>query len=120
MFHKYAVESNLKRLYVTQHIFGHEYVHSATPPHIWMRKWDDMAKHNVCDFENGALDTEFNLTPKGCLWQDQTTFSKLAKEAFKFDFESEEGFTFCASPPFNTLSTKKLKEIGVEVKTAFK
>ena len=23
-----------------------------------------------CDFENGALDTEFNLTPKGCLWQD--------------------------------------------------
>jgi len=24
-----------------------------------------MAKQNVCDFENGALDTEFNLTHKG-------------------------------------------------------
>jgi len=60
-----------------------------TPTYIWMRKWDEMAKQNVCDFENGVLDIEFNLTPKGCLWQDQTTFSKLAKEAFKFDFESE-------------------------------
>ena len=39
----------------------------------------------------------------------QTTFSKFAKEAFKFDFESEEAFTFCASPPFNTLSTKNWK-----------
>ena len=43
-------------------------------------------------------------------------FFKLAKESFKFDFESEEGFTFCASPPFNTLSTEKLKE----AKTTFK
>jgi len=30
-------------------------------------------------------------------------FFKLANEAFKYEFESEEGFTFCASPPFNTL-----------------
>jgi len=60
------------------------------PTNIWMWKWDKMAKQNVCDFENGALNTEFNLTPKGCLWQDQTTFFKLAKEDFKFDFESEE------------------------------
>ena len=66
-------------------------------------------KQNVCDFENGVLDTEFNLTPKGCLWQDQTNFFKLVNEAFKYDFESEEGFTFCAFPPFNTLSTEKLK-----------
>jgi len=91
-----------------------------TPTHIWMRKWEEMAQQNVCDFENGALDTEFNLTPKGCLWQDQTAFSKLAKEAFKFDFESEEEFTFCASSPFNTLSTNKLEEIVLEAKTTFK
>jgi len=50
----------------------------------------------------------------------QTTFFKFAKEAFKFDFESEEAFTFCASPPFNTLSTEKLKEIVLEAKTTFK
>ena len=42
------------------------------------------------------------------------------KKAFKFDFESEEGFTFCVSPPFNTLSTEKLKEIVAEAKTTFK
>ena len=82
-----------------------------------MRKWDEMAKQNVCNFENGAPDTEFNVTPKGCLWQDQRTFFKLAKEAFELDFESEE---FCASPPFNTLSTRKLKEIALEAKTTFK
>jgi len=34
--------------------------------------------------------------------------------------ESEEELTFCASPPFNTLSTKKLKEIVLEAKTTFK
>jgi len=85
-----------------------------------MRKWDEMAKQNVCDFENGAPDTEFNVTPKGYLWQDQRTFFKLVKEAFEFDFESEEEFTFCASPPLNTLSTKKLKEIKLEAKTTFK
>jgi len=84
-----------------------------------MRKWDKIAKLNICDIENGALDTKFNLTPKGFLWQDQTTFFKLAKEAFKFDFESEEGFFFCASPPFNTLSTEDLKEIVAEAKTTF-
>ena len=50
----------------------------------------------------------------------QTTFFKFAKEAFKFDFESEEGCTFCASPPFNTLSKEKLKEIVLEAKTTFK
>jgi len=79
-----------------------------------------MTKLNICDIENGALDAEFNLTPKGCLCKDQTTFFKLAKEALKFYFESEEGFTFCASPPFNTLNTEKLKEIVVEAKTTFK
>jgi len=42
-----------------------------------------MAKLNICDIENGAVGTEFNLTPKGCFWQDQTTFFKLAKAAFK-------------------------------------
>jgi len=79
-----------------------------------------MVKQNVFDFENGAPDTEFNLMPKGCLWQDQRTFFKLAKEAFEFDFESEKEFTFCASPPFNTLSTKKFKDIVLEAKTTFK
>ena len=47
-------------------------------------------------------------------------FFKLAEEAFEFHFESEEEFTFCASPPFNTLSTKKLKDIVLEAKTTFK
>ena len=56
-----------------------------TPTHIWIRKWDEMAKQNICDFENGALDTEFNLTIKGCLWQDQTTFFKFAKESVHAD-----------------------------------
>ena len=42
-----------------------------------MRKWHEMAKQTICDLANGALDTEFNLTPKGCLWQDQTIFSSL-------------------------------------------
>ena len=74
-----------------------------------MRKWDEMAKLNFCDIEDGALDTELNMTPKGCLWQDQTTCFNLAHAAIKYDFESEEGFTFCASPLFNTLSTEKLK-----------
>jgi len=91
-----------------------------TPPQIWMRKWDEMAKLNISDIEDSALDTEFNLTPKECLWQDQTNFFKLVNEAFKYDFESEEGFTFCASPPFNTLSTEKLKEIVSAAKKTFK
>ena len=47
-------------------------------------------------------------------------FFKLTKEAFEFDFESEGEFTFCASPLFNTLSTKKLKEIVLKAKTTFK
>ena len=85
-----------------------------------MQKWDEMAKLNICDIEDGALYTEFNLTPKGCLWQDQTKFFKLVNEAFKYDFESEEGFTFCASPSFNTLSTDKLKEIVAAAKKTFK
>ena len=38
----------------------------------------------------------------------------------QFDFESKEEFTFCASPPFNTFSTKKLKEIVLKAKTTFK
>ena len=78
--------------------------------------WDEMAKLNIYDIEDGVLDTEFNLTPKGWKWQDQTNFFKLANEAFKYDFESEEGFTFCASPPFKTLSTEKLKETVASAK----
>jgi len=39
------------------------------------------------------------------------TFFNLAHAAIEYDFESEEGFAFCASPPFNTLSTEKLKEV---------
>jgi len=78
-----------------------------------------MAKLNICDIEDGTLDTEFNLTPKGCLWQDQTNFFKLANEAFKYDFKSEEGITFCASPPSNTLSAEKLKQIVTAAKKTF-
>jgi len=82
--------------------------------------WDEMAKLNIYDIEDGVLDTEFNLTPKGWKWQDQTNFFKLANEAFKYDFESEEGFTFCASPPCNMLSTEKFKEIVAAAKKTFK
>jgi len=84
---------------------------------------------NICDIDDGALDTEFDLTPGGWLWQDQTIFSNLAHAGIKYDFESEEGFTFCAAdtedggrecPPFNTLSTEKLKEVVTSAKTTFK
>ena len=63
------------------------------------------------------------------MWQDQTIFFNLALTAIKYDFESEEGFTFCAAdtkdsgrecPPFNTLSTEKLKEVVASAKTTFK
>ena len=46
--------------------------------------------------------------------------ARQTSEAFEFDFESEEEFTFCASPPSNTLSAKKLKEIVLEAKTTLK
>jgi len=78
-----------------------------------------MEKLNICDIEDGALDTEFDLTPEGCLWQDQTTFLKLANAAIKYDFESEERFTFCASPPLNMLSTETLKEVVAAAKKTF-
>ena len=47
-------------------------------------------------------------------------FFQARQRSFEFDFESEEEFTFCASPPFNTLSSKKLKEIVLKAKTTFK
>jgi len=37
-----------------------------------------------------------------------------------YDFESEERFTFCAAPPFITLSTEKLKEVVASAKTTFR
>ena len=76
-----------------------------------MWKWEEIKKLNICDIEDGALDAEFDLAPEGYLWHDQTTFFKLAHAAIKYDFESEEGFAFCASPPFNTFSTENLKEV---------
>jgi len=81
-----------------------------------MWKWEEIKKLNICDIEDGALDTEFDLTPEGCLWQDQTTFFNLAHAIIKYNFKSEEGFTLCASPLFNTLSTEKLKEVVVSAK----
>jgi len=54
------------------------------------------------------------------LRQDQTTFFNLAHAVIKYDFESEEGFTFCASPPFNTLNTEKLQEVVASAKKTFK
>ena len=47
-------------------------------------------------------------------------FLQARQRRFEFDFESEEEFTFWASAPFDTLSTKKLKEIVLEAKTTFK
>jgi len=39
----------------------------------------------------------------------------------KYNFESEEGFAFCASPPFNTFfSTENLKEVVASAKKTFK
>jgi len=64
-----------------------------------------------CEFPqtvSKSITLSFNINTYLIAWQDQTTFFKLAKEAFKFDFESEEEFTFCASPPFNTLNLKTL------------
>jgi len=69
--------------------------------------------------DEGVLDTEFDLTPGGRLWQDQPIFFKIANAAIMFNFESGEGFTFCAAEkeengqecePFNTQSTEKLNE----------
>ena len=63
------------------------------------------------------------------MWQDQTIFFNPALTAIKYDFESEEGFTFCAAdtedsgrecPPFNTLSTEKLNEVVASAKTTVK
>jgi len=54
------------------------------------------------------------------LRQDQTAFFNLAHAAIKYDLKSEEGFTFCASSPFNTLSTEKLKEVMASAKKTFK
>ena len=48
------------------------------------------------------------------------TFFNLTHAAIKYDFQSEEGFTFGASPPFNTLSTEKLKEVVASVNKTFK
>jgi len=47
--------------------------------------------------DEGVLDTEFDLTPGGRLWQDQPIFFKIANAAIMFNFESGEGFTFCAA-----------------------
>ena len=61
--------------------------------------------------------------------QDQTIYFNRAHAAITFDFESEEGFTFCAGAtedgeracsPFNTLSMEKLKEVVASAKTTFK
>jgi len=54
------------------------------------------------------------------LWLDQAIFFNMAHAAVKFNFESEEGFTFCVADTedkgcecdlWNTLCTKKLKEV---------
>ena len=84
-----------------------------------MWKWEEMEILNICDIEGGVLDSEFELKPEGYLWQDQTIFFKVANEAIKYDFESEEGFTLGASPQFNTLSTEKWKEVVASAKKTF-
>ena len=57
---------------------------------------------------------------QGMLVTGPKDFFQARQRSLEFDFESEEEFTFCASPPFNTLSTKKLKDIVLEAKTTFK
>jgi len=32
-----------------------------------MWKWEEIEKLNICDIDDGALDTEFDLKPEGCL-----------------------------------------------------
>ena len=44
-----------------------------------------MEKLNICDIEDGALDTEFDLTPGGRLWRDQTIFFNIAHAAIMFN-----------------------------------
>jgi len=75
------------------------------------------------------MDTEFDLTPGWCLWQDQVIFFNMTHAAIKFNFELEEGFTFCVTDtedkgrkcgPWNTLCTKKLKEVVVSARTTSK
>ena len=84
---------------------------------------------SILDIDKGALDTEFDLTPGWCLLQDQVIFFNMAHVAIKFNFESEEGFTFCAADtedkgrecgPWNTLCTKKLKDVVASARTTFK
>jgi len=56
-------------------------------------------------------------------------FFNIAHAAIKFNFESGEGFTFCAAEkedngqecePWNTLCTEKLKDVVASVRTTFK
>jgi len=76
-----------------------------------------------------VLDTEFDLTHGWCLWKDQVIFFNMAHAAIKFNFELEEGFTFCVADmenkerkcnPWNSLCTNKLEKVVASARTTFK
>jgi len=80
------------------------------------------------DIDEGALGTEFDLAPGGCLWQDEVIFFNIAHASIKLNFESGKGFTFCTAEkedngqecePWNTLCTEKFKEVVASARTTF-
>ena len=62
-----------------------------------MGEWAESGEMNIVDIDEGALDTEFDLTPGWCLWSDQVISFNMVHAAIKFNFESEKGFAFCAA-----------------------
>jgi len=65
-----------------------------------------------------ALDTEFDLTPGWCLWQDQVIFFNMTHAAIKFNFELEEGFTFCVADTED--KGRRCGEVVASARTTFK
>jgi hypothetical protein len=45
----------------------------------------ELEKLNIWVIDEGALDTEFDLTPGGRLWRDQTIFFNIAHAAIMFN-----------------------------------
>ena len=82
-------------------------------------------RNEYWNIDEVALDTEFNLTPGRCVWQDQVIFFNMAHATMKFNFELEEGFTDEKEnrrecDPWNTLCTTKLKEVVASAWMTFK
>ena len=79
---------------------------------------DKFARKEI-DSDEGALDTEIDLTLGWCVWQDQVIFFNMAQAAMDVDFDTDKGFSFCLTPDdnerecdeWNTQCTAKLKEV---------